>query len=201
MQTDLRLAVKVSAATSINLEWIEPSFLLVSVCCEPAVGRFELIDTSNGTGPSWLALNGDSPSINDDNVLLFSIGNSFGTEQTYAIGLRAFDLRYNDSDPDYPYFGLVSEPTLYSLSFGPDHGADISGFVSELSWVGKDKIAFELWARGPDSSLHPFIGLVDVQSNSAMFGSRGDGWTLPTGDASSNLVVVEQLCNRMIDSC
>ena len=188
-----------------NLEWIDPNFLLVSLCCEPAVGRFELIDTSNGLGPSWLALNGGSPSLNEDNVLLYSLSSHVDAEgERVAISSMAFDVHYDESVPDYPFYGLKSEPTLYALSFGPDNAADIVGFISELSWVGEDKIAFELWTRGPSSNLHPFIGLIDIESNSAIFGSSKDGWSLPSGDASSNLVVVEQTCNwvdRMHDSC
>ena len=187
-----------------NLEWVDPSFLLVSLCCEPAVGRFEVIDTSNDIGPAWLALDGGSPALNEGNLLLYSLPFYLGERATSVIGSMAFDVRYDDSDPDYPFYSLESEPTLYALSFGPDRATDIQGFVSELGWVGEDKIAFELWTGGPSSSLHPFIGLVDLESNVAIFGSRKDGWTLPSGDGSSNLVVVEQACNRingMINSC
>ena len=187
-----------------NLEWVDPSLLLVSLCCEPAVGRFEVIDTSNDIGPTWLALDGGSPALNEDNVLLYSLPFYLGERATSVIGSMAFDVRYDESDPDYPFYSLESEPTVYALSFGPTGATDIQGFVSGLSWVGEDKIAFELWTWGSSSTLHPFVGLIDLESNLAIFGSRKDGWTLPSGDGSSNLVVVEQACNRingMINSC
>lgn len=187
-----------------SIEWVYPSLVLVSLCCEPAVGRFEVIDTSNDRGPFWLSLNGGSPSLNEDNVLLYSLSSYLGGRETSVIGSVEFDAHLDASDPEYPFYSIESEPALYALSAGPDHATGIHGFVSDVSWVGEDKIAFELWAQGPSSNLHPFIGLIDLESNTTMFGSRNDGWTLPSGDGSSNLVVVEQRCNRfnsMTDDC
>lgn len=184
-----------------DVEWADPSFVLLSMCCEPAVGRFEVIDISDEIGPTWLALNGGSPSINENNVLLYSV--PVGLFKT--IVSNAFDVRYNQ-DPEGSFYSLESERMPYTLTLGLDYDPDTSASVYTTSWVGEDKIAFELWLRPPDSSLHPFIGLIDLESESAIFASSPDGWTLPTGDShsNSNLVVVEQECNwvnEMPDGC
>ena len=187
-----------------NLEWANPNFLLVSLCCEPAVGRFEVIDTSKDMSPFWLALNGNSPSLNESNRLLYSVPLRRGEQDVGVVGSIAFDVRYDESDPDYPFYNLESGPIMYALSIDGTDVANVHPFVSDLSWVGEDKIAFELWAHGPNSSLHPFIGLIDLGSDSTIVRSRTNGWTLPSGDGYANLVVAEQACHRierMTTSC
>ncbi len=177
-----------------NLEWIDSRYLLVSLCCEPATGRFEVIDTSQSNQPYFLALSGGSPSVNKSNMLLYSIPSIFRREFS-AIGSVMFEVNYDASEPGNPFLSLESDTIFYTLSFAPYHTSGTNGFVSELSWVGDSKIVFEMWIDSPYSGWYPFIGIFDTVSQSAAFKSRGDGWTLPTGDANENLVVAEQSCN------
>ncbi|WP_419919503.1 hypothetical protein [Candidatus Poriferisocius sp.] len=174
-----------------NLEWIDSRYLLISLCCEPAAGRFEVIDTLQNSSPLFLALNGRYPSINEKNILLY---NTIST-----IGSVIFDVNYDISDPDYPFYGLESESIFYTLSFDRELDTDgfivEGGFILEVSWVGDDKIVFELWVNYYHGKWYPFIGIFNTVSHSSTFMSRGDGWTLPTGDVNGNLVVVEQSCN------
>ena len=185
-----------------DLEWIDPSFILLSICCEPAVGRFEVIDTSLNNQPYWVALDGTSPSVNGDDVLAFSRAHPLGEVEPYAVGSTPFDVRFDDeSDPDYPFFSLQSDNTYYSLSFSSEQGSGVLGSVSQVSWVGNHKIAFVLWTEGLYPEFYPFMGIMDIESQSVVFKSRGNGWVMPTGDADGNLVVVELHCFSTPGTC
>ena len=187
-----------------DVEWISPSLVLVSICCEPAAGRFEVIDTSAGSQPAWLALNGSFPSINSQNVLLHGTAVPIGTEAP-VIRTVPFEIQYDQSDPDYPYYSLKDPVTFYSLSFGFERGSEDSserlGYILGVGWVGDDKIGFELWSNEGNSHLYPSVGIVDLELQSVVVRSRGPGWMIPTGDDSENLVVAEQACRRIGDSC
>ena len=183
-----------------DLEWINSSLLLIGLCCEPAVGRFEAIDTSVGNRPYWVALNGGSPSVNGNNVLAFSLPSLFRSNPN-AIGSVPFEVRFDDSDPDRPFFSVQSDTTFYSLYFSPEEDASVRGAVSQLSWVGDNKIAFELWTIGVYPEPYPFIGIIDIQAQSIAFKSRGGGWTRPSGDSVGNLAAVEDGCRIWIDTC
>ncbi len=184
-----------------DLEWIDPSFVLINLCCEPADGKFEVIDTSISNQPLGLGLFGTSSSINGDDVLAFSRSHLFGEVEPYAVGSTLFDVRFDDSDSDYPFFSLQSGNTYYSLSFSSEQGSGVLGSVSQVSWVGNHKIAFVLWTEGLYPEFYPFIGLMDIESQSIVFKSRGNGWVKPAGDADGNLVVVEIHCFSTPDTC
>lgn len=185
----------------VDLEWVNPSFLLISLCCEPAVGRFELIDISNSNRPHSFGISGGSPSVNDQDVLLYSIPHGFRTSVN-VIGSIPWNLQSQQADSGSVSFDLESHHTFYALAFSPENELDISGFVSELSWVGDSKVAFELWTIGLYPDLYPFIGIIDIPSRSITFNSSGVGWTMPAGDTNGNLVVAEQQCTRNVpDSC
>lgn len=184
-----------------DLEWVDPSFVLISLCCEPAIGRFDVIDTSISNRPFELSVFGSSPSVNDADVLVFSRAHSFRGVEPYGVGSTPFDARFDDSDPDYPYFSLQSDNTYYSLSFSSEQGAGVGGAVTQVSWVGNSKIAFALWTWRLFPEAYPFIGIMDIASQSIVFKSRGNGWVMPTGDADGNLVVAEQNCTVTPDAC
>ena len=183
-----------------GLEWIHPNFLLIDLCCEPAGGRLEIIDTSLSNRPHPFGPSGDSPSINNQNVLLYSVPHVF-RKTLEAVGTIPFNLQIGESDSGTVTFDLEPDFTFHAFTFADENSPDTRGFVSELSWVGDSKIAFELWTIGLYPELYPFIGLIDIPTQSVTFKSRGAGWTMPTGDTYGNLVVAEQQCSNTPTRC
>lgn len=189
-----------------GVEWIGPNYLLLSLCCEPVAGRFELIDIFQNAGPYKFQSYGYSMSVNSQNVLTYSRSNPFRMMQA-AVALEPFALRFHqpDTDSSPPLYYLESDPTFFTFSLDPGEDPNTFGSVSKLSWVGDSKIAFELWTESAPPyqrvEWYPFIGVVDISSQSVVLKSRGVGWTLPAGDADGNLVVVEQACMTMINRC
>lgn len=189
-----------------GMEWIGPNYLLLSLCCEPVDGRFELIDIFQNDGPHEFQSYGYSMSVNSQNVLIYSRSNPFRMMQA-AVALEPFALRLHQPDMDSSpsFFYLESDPTFLTFSLDLEEGPYTLASVSELSWVGDSKIAFELWTESAHPyqpvEWYPFIGLIDISSHSVVLKTRGAGWTLPTGDAGGNLVVVEQACMTMINRC
>ena len=191
-----------------DLEWIDAGYILISMCCEPAVGRFELLamlDTSETEESLWLALNGRFPNISDDGSLLFVAG-SGGIGDPYTIGvIDEFDVNSdNASNPEYPSYGLTGDVSYYGLSFDQgDISSDIRGFVGDVSWLN-DRIAFDLWSFDfdlPGSKVFSWIGVIDLTQQSVSLNSRSPGWSIPTGDELGNLVVTEQPCNYYVSTC
>lgn len=181
------------------LEWASPSFILISTCCEPAIGTLEIIDTSLSNQPSGFGIAGDSPSVNDQEILSFSIPHGFRTAVD-VIGTIPFDPQFDWSEVGSGY-DREADYTLYALDLISNNSPNVGGFVYDISWVGDDKMAFELWTTGLYPGLYPFIGLIDITSQTITFKSRGEGWTRPTGDAQGNLVVAEQRCTQTPETC
>ena len=76
-----------------DVEWVDPGYVLISICCEPAAGRFELLAApaiSEFNEPFWLALDGGSPNVSDDGSFLFEMptapGPGFHTIGTVEFG-------------------------------------------------------------------------------------------------------------------
>ena len=191
-----------------DLEWVDTGYILISMCCEPANGRFELLampGTSETEEPIWLALNGRFPNISDDGLLLFVSGSGIGDPYTIGV-IEELDVNSdNASDPEYPSYGLTGDVSYFGLSFDQE---DISsgrrGDVGNVSWLDNDRIAFDLWSFGfdlPGSEVVSWIGVIDLTQQSVSLNSRSPGWSNPTGDELGNLVVTEQPCNYFVMKC
>ena len=195
-------------ATIDDIEWIEPNHILIGICCEPAAGRSEILDISGTNEPLWLALDASVSDINDDGTLLFSspfpVGGYSG-----AIGSVDFDIELNSGVPgEYPdFYSLRNRNKFFILALHhEDHSNNISGIINNVSWVDGDQIAFDLWSyttldSGIRSWIGTWVGIIDLKTRSTSLNSRSQGWTLPTGDAFGNLVVVEQSCSYLIERC
>ena len=192
-----------------DLEWIDAGYILISMCCEPAVGRFELLampGTSETEEPLWLALNGRFPNISDDGSLLFVAGSgSIGDPYTINV-IENLDVNSdNASDPEYPSYSLTDGINYFGLSFDQeDISSGIRGFVGDVSWLDNDRIAFDLWSFDfdlPGSKVFSWIGVIDLTQQSVSLNSRSPGWSNPTGDELGNFVVSEQPCNFYVGTC
>ena len=191
---------------SEDLEWIDTGYILISMCCEPAAGRFELLAMPAISGteePLYLALNGGSPDISEDGSLLFALFGSSG----YPIGvIEEFDVNSdNASDPEYPRYSLTGSSSYYELSVDQeDISSGIRGFVGNVSWLNNDRIAFDLWSFDfdlPDSEVTSWTGVIDLTRQSVSLNSRSPGWSIPTGDELGNLVVAQQPCDYFVMKC
>ena len=192
-----------------DLEWIDSGFILISMCCEPAVGRFEILampGTSETAEPLRLALDGRFPNISAKGSLLFAAGSgSIGDWHTINV-IEDFYIDFdNASDPEYPYYSLTGDHSYFGLSFDQeDISSDIDGFVNNVSWLDNDRIAFDLWSFDfdiSDSELFSWIGVIDRTQQNVSLNSRGPGWSIPTGDELGKLVVTEQPCNFYASAC
>ena len=193
-----------------DLEWVDTGYVLISMCCEPAVGRFELLampGTSETEEPIWLALQGRFPNIDDDGSLVFLMGGNIGFEYAYPIVvIEEFDINSdNASSPEYPSYGFTGDQSYYGLSFDQeDTSSGIRGFIGNVSWLDNDRIAFDLWSFDfnlPGSDVFSWIGVIDLTQQSVSLNSRSPGWSTPTGDELGNFVVSEQPCNFYFGTC
>ena len=193
-----------------DLEWVDTGYVLISMCCEPAVGRFELLampGTSETEEPIWLALQGRFPNIDDDGSLVFLMGGNIGFEYAYPIVvIEEFDINSdNASSPEYPSYGFTGDQSYYGLSFDQeDTSSGIRGVIGNVSWLDNDRIAFDLWSFDsnlPGSDVFSWIGVIDLTQQSVSLNSRSPGWSTPTGDELGNFVVSEQPCNFYFGTC
>ena len=184
-----------------DLDWISPSYVLISMCCEPAAGRFEVLDTNSNIQPKWLALNGRSPSVNHDNVLLYS--RPFFLHQGIpAIASVPFQIKYNTSDSANTFYELQDSGIDYPIKFRDNDASNRGSFVSKVDWVGDYNVVFELHRHDEAHSMWlSWIGYIDLAKKSVIVNSRGVGWTLPAGDQLGNLVVIEQECGNWLEKC
>ncbi len=198
-----------SGSSSIeDLEWIDTGYILISMCCEPAAGRFELLampGKSETKEPVWLALNGRFPNISGNGSLLFVADGNIAGPYTMNV-IENLDVNFdNASDPERPFYSLTGDRSHFGLSFDQDDIlSDTYGIVGDVSWLDNDRIAFDLWSFDfdlSDSDLFSWIGIIDQTQQSVLLNSRGPGWSNPTGDGFGNLVVAEQPCNFYVDTC
>jgi len=196
-----------------DLEWIDSGYILISMCCEPAVGRFELLampGKSETEESPRLALHGRFPNISDDGSLVFVGFGTIGYADTRfpdAVSvIEEFGVSTDDkSHPEDPRYKFTGEVRNYGLYFNPDEiSSDLRGHVGDVSWLDNDRIAFDLWSFDldlSDSGLFSWIGVIDLTQQSVSLHSRSPGWSNPTGDGLGNLVVAEQSCNSLIGTC
>ena len=192
-----------------DLEWIDTGYILISMCCEPAVGRFELFampTTPEPKIPPRGTLNGRFPNISGNGSLLFVAGSgSIGDAYTINV-IENLDVNSdNASDPECPGYSLTGDISYFGLSFDQeDILSGIDGFVGNVSWLDNDCIAFGLGAIDFDlseSDVTSWIGVIDQTRQSVSLNSRSPGWSIPTGDELGNLVVTEQPCNFYVSTC
>ena len=187
-----------------DVEWVDSGFVLISICCEPASGRFELLAVSGGSQPAvptLLNLEGGSPALRDG-VLLFEMPVSAGSG-FHTIGTTVFDAYFDTSDPDFPFYSLTGQSEFYELFFDQsDLSSGVDGFVRNVSWVDNNRLAFDLWSIGiSDSEVFSWTGIIDLTQQSVSLNSHGPGWSMPSGDKVGNLVVAEQQCNYFVSVC
>jgi len=176
-----------------DVEWVDPKYVLIGNCCEPAVGRFEVLDIEEHDQPYWLALNGSYPAANSKGELTF-IGPALSGGLA-SFGIVSLDLNNDDdSDPSHPFFGTSGDVAYHHLTLGEDGNPHPNSFASRTTWVGGDDIALGVWTVLDDQGFFPWVVLIDLDTGSVASNARGSGWMLPTGDDLGNLVVAEQHC-------
>ncbi len=178
-----------------DLEWIEPGYVLVSTCCEPAVGSFEILDTVTGE-MGWFTASGTDPSIDGQNRLLYvdPILRPMGVIKFATVDMsgaisKALGQRH---------YYLIEEPPTRELQQTDTEVVDLD-FVSGVSWLDAPNLAAQLW-RYSEGEWMSWVVYVDSESK-VTINSRGSGWMFPTGDDSGNLVVAEQPCTAPLFPC
>ena len=185
-----------------DIEWIQPHYVLVSFCCEPAVGRFEIIDTITGE-MDWLALSGSYPSIDGQTRLLYvdptrgpndGVGYPLGAIMSVSLDVSGFISE--DSGEIYYSLGEQRQTRLFLQADSEVGGSD---FVSSVSWLDAPNLVAQLWSYREGESTS-WVAYIDSESKITI-NSRGSGWMFPTGDDSGNLLVAEQRCPELWQPC
>lgn len=177
-----------------DIEWSAPQFVLVSLCCEPAAGRFEVLDTTTGQ-QDWLALDGSYPAIDDQNRLLF-VRPDIGP--VGSIASVSFDVFHDKTDRAHQYYQLRDDPFRRDFAQG-NTGDETSSFIGPVSWIGAPNLDFQLLVRD-EQQRSSWVGYLDSELEITL-NTRGRGWTLPAGDQFGNLVVAEQQCIELLRVC
>ena len=182
-----------------DVEWIDPKYVLVGNCCEPAAGRFEVLDIEEHDQPFGFGVIGSYPSVNDRSELVFSELGPSGSLASF--GTAPLVISYDDSDPSRPFFATAGDVSYHHLM--PDHGGDPNpnGFATRTSWVEGNSIALGIWTLMGDQGFFPWMMLIDLDIGPIAANARGSGWMLPTGDQLGNLVVAEQHCFGYLSEC
>lgn len=176
-----------------DVEWVDPKYVLIGRCCEPAAGRFEVLDVEDHDQPYWLALNGSYPSVNDRGDLLFSAPALSGG--LAALGTVPLDINYHDApDRSRPSFDTSGDVSYHHLTTDEAGEPAPSCFASRTSWVDGNSIALGVWTIMEHQGFFPWVVLIDLNVGPIAANARGSGWMLPTGDQFGNLVVAEQHC-------
>ncbi|WP_420618984.1 hypothetical protein [Candidatus Poriferisocius sp.] len=183
-----------------DLEWVDPKYVLIGRCCEPAIGRFEILDIDDHDRPYWLALNGSYPSVNDRGELVFSeLGASGGLA---SFGILPLVIGYDDdSDPSRPFFATAGDVSFHHLMAEDGEGPGLNSFATRTSWVEGNSIALGIWTLMEDQGFFPWVMLIDLDIGPIAANARGLGWMLPTGDRFGNLVVAQQHCFGYLSEC
>jgi len=186
-----------------DVEWVDPKYVLTGNCCEPAVGRFEVLDIENHDQPYRLSLFGSYPSISDRGELLFSAGGFDVRSEFAALGIAPFEVSYNDSDPSYPSYQQVGDVSYHTLALDDAGEGTLNrhSFVYRTTWMADDVIAVGIWTSRGESGWLPWVAQIDLDSGPVVANSRGVGWMHPTGDQLGNLVVAEQQCFGYLSQC
>ena len=176
-----------------DIEWSAPQFVLVSFCCEPAAGRFEILDTTTGQ-QDWLAVDGSYPAIDDQNRLLFVRADM---APIGSIASVSFDVFHDKTDRANQYYQLQGDP--FRRDFAQGIGDATSSLIGPVSWVDAPNLAFQLLVKD-EQQRSSWVGYLNSEHKITL-NSRGRGWTLPAGDQFGNLVVAEQQCTELLRAC
>ncbi|WP_419848747.1 hypothetical protein [Candidatus Poriferisocius sp.] len=179
-----------------DLEWADPNYVLMSMCCEPGAGRFELLDSKEDDQPIWLALNGYSPWIDNRGTFLFS-GPGVG-DAIVSFGTVSFRVSYDSSDPDHPYYRLLGDVSYDHLVLEEGAASRLRWSVDRSTWMGEDDIVVGLQTIMSDLGWYSWVAKISPGGGAAASNARGSGWMLPRGDRLGNLVVAEQECGRYL---
>ena len=181
-----------------DVEWVDPKYVLIGNCCEPAAGKFEILDIEEHDQPHWLALNGSYPSVNDRGEVVFSdLGPSGGLA---SYGTVPLVISYDDSDPSHPFFETAGDVSFHHVMLG-DENPSLNSFATRTAWVEGNSIALGIWTLMEDQGFFPWVVLIDLDNGPIAANARGLGWMLPTGDQLGNLVVAEQHCFGYLSEC
>ncbi|MCY3634437.1 MAG: hypothetical protein OXH23_02385 [bacterium] len=176
----------------VDVEWSDPKHVLISVCCEPGVGRLEVLDIENHDQPIWLALNGRSPWIDGLGTFLFST--SGVGDAIVSFGTAPFQVSYDPSDPSHPYYQLLGDVLYQHLVLEEGGASTLRWGVGQSTWVGRDDIVVRIMTILSDHGWYPWVAKISPGGGAAASNARGSGWVLPRGDRLGNLVVAEQAC-------
>ena len=182
-----------------HLEWANPKYVLISMCCEPGAGRFEILDSEVHEQPIWLALNGYSPWIDNRGTFMFS--SSGVGDAIVSFGTVSFQVSYDSSDPDYPYYRLLGDVSYDHLVLEEGAASRLRWSVGPSTWAGGDDIVVGLWTILSDLGWYPWVAKISPGGGAAASNARGSGWMLPRGDRLGNLVVAEQECIPYLVGC
>ena len=182
-----------------DVEWADSKYVLISMCCEPGAGRFEVLDIEEHDQPIWLALNGYSPWVDSQSTFLFST--SGVGDAIVSFGTISFQVRYDSSDPKYPYYWLLGDVFYHHLVLEEGGSSSLRWSVGRSSWVGGDDIVVGFWTILSGLGWYPWVAKISPGGGAAASNARGSGWMLPTGDRLGNLVVAEQECLPYLAEC
>ena len=175
-----------------DVEWVEPKYVLIGNCCEPAAGRLEVLDVEEHVQPYGFGPSGSHPVVNSRGELLFSTPALSGGLASF--GIVQLDLDDDTSGPSSTYLETSGEVTFHYLALGEGEGSDPNSFATRTSWVEGDAIALGVWTVLDDQGFFPWVLLIDLNSGPIAANARGSGWMLPTADQFGNFVVAEQHC-------
>ena len=175
-----------------DVEWSDPKYVLLSMCCEPVDGRFEVLDIEKDDQPIWLALNGYSPWIDSSGTFLFST--SVADDAIVSFGTAPFQVGFDSSDPNHPYYRLLGEVLYHHLVLEEGGASTLRWSVGRSSRIGGDDIVVGIMTILGDRGWYPWVAKISPDGNAAESNARGSEWMLPRGDRLGNLVVAEQAC-------
>ncbi len=184
---------EIAAGYIDDVEWSDPKYVLLSMCCEPGVGRFEVLDIEEDDLPIWMALNGYSPWIDSLGTFLFSA--SGVGDAIVSFGTVPFQVSYDDSsEPSHPYYRLLGDVLYKHLVLEEGSASTLRWSVGQSTWVGGDDIVVRIMTILSDRGWYPWVAKISLEGGATVSNARGSGWMLPRGDRLGNLVVAEQTC-------
>ena len=176
-----------------DVEWIEPKYVLISNCCEPADGRLEVVDIEGHDQPYGFGPSGSYPAVNSQGELVFGTPALSGGLASF--GMVSLDLNYDDaSDPSSTNLGTSGDISFRYLTSSEGGDTRPNSFATRTTWVGGDVIGLGIWTLMEDRRFFSWVLLIDLNIGPVAANARGFGWELPTGDELGNLVVAEQRC-------
>ena len=163
-----------------NVEWADSKYVVLSMCCEPASGRLEVMDIEEHLQPISLALSGHSPWIDSSGTFLFSttgVGDAI-----VSFGTTPFQIGFDSSDPSHPYYRLLGDVLYQHLVLEEGSASTLRWSVGRSTRVGGDDIVVRIMTILSDRGWYPWVGKISPDGEAAVSNARGTGWMLPRGD-------------------